>query len=143
MSDPKQASKRKRRRKAGPILGAAALSLASGAFPAIGGPAADMPTRNPGVSHEIILVEEEISDVSLATFYILDKETAGPFRRGARLAMGCACGGCSGCGGCGCWTGADYGASVFGSDANPRHRSIKPAHKYTHAPKRTHVPKKP
>jgi hypothetical protein len=35
------------------------------------------------VSHEIILVEEEISDVSLATFYILDKETAGPFRRGA------------------------------------------------------------
>jgi len=123
------------------VLGAAglSLSLASGAAAGIGARAADMPARNAGVSHEITLHEEEISDVSLATFYILDKENGGTFRRGVQLALG---GGC-GCSGCGCWTGANYGASTVGSDANPRHRSIKPAHKHTHAPKRTHVPKKP
>ena len=124
------------------MLGAAglSLSLASSAPAAIGGPSADMAVRNAGVNHEITLHEEEISDVSLATLYIVDKENAGTFRRGGQLAMGCSCAGCSGCG---CWTGADYGASTFGSDATPRHRSIKPAHKYTHAPKRTHVAKKP
>ena len=51
------------------MLGAAglSLSLASGASAATSGPAADMPTQNTGVSHEIILGEEEVSDVSLAT----------------------------------------------------------------------------
>ena len=61
----KQIPKRKRRRKAVPVFGAAglSLSLASGAS---GGPAVNMPTRNVEASHEIVLVEEEISDVSLA-----------------------------------------------------------------------------
>jgi len=36
-----------------------------------------MPTRNGGVNHEITLVEEEISDVTLATFYVFDKENIG------------------------------------------------------------------
>jgi hypothetical protein len=40
-------------------------------------PAADVPARNTPVSHEFILAEEEISDVSLATFYVFDKENAG------------------------------------------------------------------
>ena len=149
MLHAKQASKRKRRSKAVPVLGAAglSLSLAGGAAAATGTPAADMLTRNTGVSHEITLGEEEISNVSLATFYVFDKENARTVRPGVRLATGCSCGGCGGCaclGGCGgCWTGTNYTASVFGSDANPPHRSIKPAHKHTHPLKRTHVPKNP
>jgi hypothetical protein len=78
----KLGSKRKRRSKVVPVLGAAglSLSLASGASAATGGPAADMLTRNTGVSHEITLREEEVSDVSLATFYVFDKENPGTFR---------------------------------------------------------------
>jgi hypothetical protein len=144
MSRAKLASKRKHTRKAVPVWGAAAglsLSLASGASAAIGGPAADMPTRSTEVSHEITLGEEEISDVSLATFYILDKENAGTFRPGVRLAAGGGCGGCAGVGGCA--TDTDYGTSTLGSEANLRYYSIKPAHKYTRAPKRTHGQKDP
>ena len=72
MSHAKQAStKRKRSINAVPVLSAAglSLSLASGASAAIGRPAADMPTPKTGISHEITLCEEEISDVSLATFF--------------------------------------------------------------------------
>jgi hypothetical protein len=141
MSRAKLASKRKQRRKAVPALGVAAglsLSLASGASAAIDRPAADMTTRNPEVSYEITLGEEEIADVSLATFCVFDKEDAGTFRSGVRLAAGGGCGGCAGCA-----TDTDYGTSTLGSAANPRYYSIKPAHKYTHAPKRTHVPKSP
>jgi hypothetical protein len=42
-------------------------------------------TRKAGVCHEIILREEEIYDVTLASFYIFDKERAGAFRAGGRL----------------------------------------------------------
>jgi hypothetical protein len=38
---------------------------------------------------EIILGEEEISDVSLATFFVFDKENPGTLRPGIRLARGC------------------------------------------------------
>jgi hypothetical protein len=95
MSHAKQAStKRKHSINAVPVLSAAglSLSLASGASTAIGGPA-DMPTPKTGISHEITLCEEEISDVSLATFYVFDNENAGTFRRRIKLAQG---------GGCGC-----------------------------------------
>jgi hypothetical protein len=93
MSDKKKASKRKHRACAVPLLGAAglSLSLASGAPAATVGPAA----------HEITLGEEEISDVTLATFYVFDKEN--PRTPGLQLAKGgggCGCGG--GHGGCGC-----------------------------------------
>ena len=103
MSHTKQAStKRKRSFNAVPVLSAAglSLSLASGASAAIK-PAADMPTPKTGMSHEITLCEEEISDVSLATFYVIDNENAGTFRRRIKLAQGggCGCGGCGGCGG--------------------------------------------
>jgi hypothetical protein len=140
MSDAKRVSKRRHRRKAIPVLGAAGLSLwlASGASAAIGGPAADMRTRNTGMSQKITLNEEEISDVSLATFYIFDKENAGTFRRGVRLAAGGGCGGCAGCS-----MDTDYGGSTLGNGANPQRSSIKPAHKYAHAFKRAHVPKNP
>jgi hypothetical protein len=91
MSHAKQAStKRKRSINAVPVLSAAglSLSLASGASAAIGRPAADMPTPKTGISHEITLCEEEISDVSLATFYVFDNENAGTFRRRMKLAQG-------------------------------------------------------
>ena len=104
MSRAKQTSKQKRRACALPLLGAAglSLSLASGAA-GTGGPAADAPTRNAAASHEITLGEEEISDVSLATFYVFDKENAGPpplFQK-LRLAAGCGAG-------CGCSFGCAY-----------------------------------
>jgi hypothetical protein len=57
--------------------------------------------------HEIFLGDEEISDVSLSTFYVFDKENA-KLQLGEKLAWrgcgGCPCGGCGwrGCGGCGC-----------------------------------------
>ena len=107
MSHAKQSSNRKRLKKAVPVLGAAAglsLSLAGGAPAA---PAAGMAPPRTGAGHEIILAEEEISDVSLATFYVFDKEDSATFRPNIQLARGgcgggCGGGGCRGCGGGGC-----------------------------------------
>ena len=103
VSRTKQVSRRKRRCKIGPILGAAglSLSLAGGVSAATAAPVADALTQNSVVSHEITLDEEEIADVNLATFYVFDKENAGPSRHGVRLA-------------CGCWTGTYY---TSGNDA--------------------------
>ena len=98
-----------------------------------------MLTQNAGVSHQITLCEEEIFDVSLATFHVFDKENAGTFRRGVRFAGGGCCS--VGCGGCSAPT--DYGAPTLGSDANPPRYWIKPPRKYTQAPKRKHVPRNP
>jgi hypothetical protein len=83
----KQASKRKRRSKTIPALGAAGLSLtlASEASLAAAAPAFDTVTRKARVSHEIVLREDEIFDVSLATFYVFDKERAEAFRARPRL----------------------------------------------------------
>jgi hypothetical protein len=127
MSYRKQSSKRKRRRAAVPVLGAAglSLSLASGAS---GAPAANMSARNFDTNHEIVLAEEEVSDVSLATFYVFDKENSATFRPGLQLVRGgggcggggggcrgcggCGGGGCRGCGGCG--GGGCRGCAGFG-----------------------------
>ena len=108
----KQESTRKRRSKAVPVLGAAGLlSLASGASAQGVGPVGAMPTHT-DVSHEITLSEEEVSDVSLATFYVIDKENAAAAQSGVKVAYrGCGrCGGCGGrgCGGCG-WRGCRCG----------------------------------
>jgi hypothetical protein len=71
--------------KAVTVLGIAGLlSLAGGASAAFVGPADDMPTEN--TAPLITLGEEEISDVSLATSYIFDKENAGAHRPGLQLA---------------------------------------------------------
>ena len=78
MARAKQASKRKRREKALPVWGAAGISLAM----AGGASAAIAPTTN-GSSQTaapaplLTLEEEEISDVSLATFYVFDRENMG------------------------------------------------------------------
>ena len=84
MSHRKQPSKRK----LAPALGAAglSLSLAGGVSAASAAPTADIQTQNTKLSHEITLYEEEISDVSLATFYVFDNENAGTFRRRSRRA---------------------------------------------------------
>ena len=132
MSRAKRGAERKRRGKGRLVLGAAGLSLtlASGASATTEAPVADALAHNGGVSHEITLSEEEISDVSLATFCVFDKENAGAFRPGVRLAMGA--GGCAGCGGCGCWTGTYYTSPVFGNDAYPPPRPDRPAHRHVH-----------
>jgi hypothetical protein len=112
MSRAKQISKRKSRTKAVAALGVAgALSLTGGTSGAAVGPTGDTPTEN--AAPVISLGDEEISDVSLATFYVFDNENAGAHRPGLQLAKktrghgGCAihrgggAGGCGGCGGCG------------------------------------------
>jgi hypothetical protein len=104
MSRTKHPSKPKRRKIAGPafpVLGAAglSLSLAGMASATTGGPAGEIPTApNTLPNHQITLGEEELTDVSLGTFYVFDKENAAAPRSGVQLARG---GGCRGCGGCG------------------------------------------
>ena len=109
----KQASKRKRVTKAAvPALGAAGLtfSLVGGAS-ASAVPTADVQqTPNYVPTQAITLGEEEIADVSLATFHLFDKENVGgnvqvAWRgcggcRGCRGCRGCGCRGCRGCAGC-------------------------------------------
>ena len=123
----KQPSKRKRRSKAVPALGAAGLSLtlASEASLAATVPVLDTMTRKAGVSHEISLREEEIFDVSLATFYVFDKEKPETFRAGERLIK-------VGWGSAGCV----FACSASGQPAPennayspPAPRPIMPAHK--------------
>jgi hypothetical protein len=147
MAHAKRASmKRKRGIKALPALGAAglSLSLASGAPAAINGSVPDTLTLKTGMSYEITLSEEEISDVSLATFYIFDNEEAGTSRRGLKLAQG-GCGCAMGCGG-----GGDEGpsysssysvASPVGRYGNPPSYSTRAARRYAQPTKRRHVPK--
>jgi hypothetical protein len=101
MSRVKQASKQKRTTKAAAakVLGAAGLS-----FSLVGGtsastmPTSDIPqSDNTSPNQRFVLSEEEMADVSLATFYVFDRENVGS---GVQLARGCGgCGGCRGCGG--------------------------------------------
>jgi hypothetical protein len=80
MSHAKHASKRKLLRKAVPTVGIAGMSLAmaGGASAATAPPTANLPSQHIPLSHEIMLGEEEISDVSLGTFYVFDKEDVAP-----------------------------------------------------------------
>jgi hypothetical protein len=83
MSHGERNSKRKGRTKAVTVLEVAgALSLAGGASGAAVGPPGDALTVNTAVT----LHEEEISDVSLSTFYVFDHENAGARRPGLQLA---------------------------------------------------------
>jgi hypothetical protein len=102
MSNSKQTAKRKRRSKALPVLGAAGLSLSlAGTASAVpGGPAVDLLPAGNGDSNQVTLGEEEISDVSLATFYVFDKEGDGTSSDVQLVGHGCH--GCHGCGGHGC-----------------------------------------
>ena len=127
MSHAKRVSMRKRRGKAMPVLGAAGLLALATSASAEAPVDTSMP--NTGVSHQVFLGEEEISDVSLATFYVFDKENAGSFKPGVQFARGgggCGLwpwlrggGGCRGCGGCrgfggGCAGGCGGGCRLWG-----------------------------
>ena len=99
----KRSRKTNRRSKALPALGFAgvSLSMASGACASTSEASANTP---PPSQNKIFLGEEEISDVSLATFYVFDKENAGPPPLSQKLRL--AAGGGAGCGcGCACTSG--------------------------------------
>src|SRR5215469_15215398 len=117
----KRALKTKRRSKAVlPALGLTglSLSLASGATASTGEETTNLPSTSQ--PHEIFLGGQEISDDSLSTFYVFDKENAAQPKLGEKVAWGCrgcgcrgcrcgcrcgwrGCWGCGGCGGC-CWS---------------------------------------
>lgn len=104
MSRVKQASTRKRITKAAavPALGAAGLGLSlAGSASASTLPKDDVSQALDSVANQrFVLGEEEIADVSLATFHLFDKESG---QGGVQqMAWGCRCGGCRGCRGCGC-----------------------------------------
>ena len=108
MPRTKQASKRRRGTKAAPVLGAAGLTLSlAGGASAAAVPVADTATAGNAFPNQITLGEEEVSDVSLATFYVFDKENSGLRDLGVQLARG-GCGGCRGGGG-GCGGGRGCG----------------------------------
>ena len=105
MSRVKQVSKRKRLTKAAgvPALGAAGLGLSLvGSASALA--TADLPqSLNTTPNQPVVLDEEEMVDVSLATFHVFDKENGtGGFTRVAMGGGGCGCSGGRGCGGRGC-----------------------------------------
>jgi hypothetical protein len=116
----KQASKHARTTKAvaATALGTAGLGLSLGGSASANTiPTADFPpSHNIPPDQRFVLGEEEMADVSLATFYLSDKEIAGSDMmqlavvvvrrgcggcRGCRACRGCAVRGCGGCGGCG------------------------------------------
>src|SRR5215475_12269568 len=102
----KQASTPKRTTKAAAVkvLGAAGVGLSLvGSASASTMPTASVPqSDNTSPNHRFVLSEEEMTDVSLATFHLFDRENLGS---GVQLAWGWGgCGGCEGCAGCsGSW----------------------------------------
>ena len=84
MRQAKRGSKRKRSRAALPVLGAAGVSLTMAGGASANTPAVEVRSQDSGP--RILLAEEEIFDVSLATFYVFEKER--DFGPGVRLAAG-------------------------------------------------------
>jgi hypothetical protein len=119
MPQAKRISKGKREGKTVSVLAIAGVSLAAstGGSPAdipsaslaepIAGSVADIRLQNSAPFQIPFLDEEEISDVSLATFHLFDKDDLGNSQSGIQVAFrgcggGCGCGhggGCRGCGG--------------------------------------------
>jgi hypothetical protein len=119
MAHAKRASKQKRRRIALPALGAAGVSLVMAGGASATAPTADGPSlQDTSLSPVITLGEEEISDVSLATFYIFDRENESQLGQGIRLAAGgCSCGKSCGGGGKGCCASCAGGVKACASCA--------------------------
>jgi hypothetical protein len=118
MARVKHSSQGKRRSKTVPALGIAGMSLAvagSGASASTAGAVADIPFQN-RAPQVFTLGEEELTDVTLSTFYVFDKENSAVPRVGQQLAWRCGgCGRCGcghgcgrGCGRCGCGCGLVY-----------------------------------
>jgi len=102
----KQTSGKKRTTKAATVnvLGAAGLGLSlSSSASASTMPAAGIPqSDNTSPNQRFVLGEEEMADVSLATFHLFDRENVGSAMQLARGGCGgCGHGGGGGCGGCG------------------------------------------
>ena len=95
-----------------PALGAAGLTFGlAGSASASTVPSVDVPLKqNFTPPQAFSLGEEEIADVSLATFHLFDKEQGGAVQQ---MAWGCRCGGC-GCRGCGCRCGGGCGCRCGG-----------------------------
>ena len=104
----KQASKQKSTTKAAAVtvLGATGLGFSLlGSTSASTMPAADIAQSDNTTSNQrFVLSEEEMADVSLATFHLLDKENVGSGVLLARAGgcRGCAARGCRGCAARGC-----------------------------------------
>jgi hypothetical protein len=120
MAKTKQTSKQSRAKKALPVLGLAGVSLSLAGGASASTVTTDTPSQNTVANQQLFLGEEEISDVSLATFHVFDKESTAKPGLGQQEAWwrggcgGCRCGGrcgcgwrgcagCAGCGGC-CWS---------------------------------------
>lgn len=121
----------RRKTRTAPALGIAGLSfsLASGAYGANATPATDMLSGNPVRIQAVTIRGEEIFDVSLATFSLLDKENVRAQRLLAppdKMAWG------------GCVPGGLYysetpptiGRPVYQTPAPNGHRQIRRAHKH-------------
>jgi hypothetical protein len=112
----KQASRKKRTTKAAAVTALGAAGLGLSLFGGASGstiPTAHIPqSDNTSPNQRFVLGEEEMQDVSLATFHLFDRENVGS---AIQLARG-GCGGCGGCGhggggGCG---GCGHGGGGFG-----------------------------
>jgi hypothetical protein len=119
----RQKKSSKRIKAALPALGAAGLTFSMvGGAAAATVPANDATQTNYSPNHQIMLGEEEIADVSLATFYVFDKESTAAVKDGnVQLARGCGCRGCGGrgCRGCrGCGRGCGCGVGLGGCCAS-------------------------
>jgi len=116
----KQASKQKRTTKAAAVtvLGATGLGFSLlGSALASTMPAADIAqSDNTSPNQRFVLSEEEMADVSLATFHLFDKENVGSGVQLARAGgcRGCAARGCRGCAARGCRGCAVRGCAVRG-----------------------------
>jgi hypothetical protein len=116
----KQASKQERTTKAAAVtvLGATGLGFSLlGSASASTMPAADIAqSDNTSPNQRFVLSEEEMADVSLATFHLFDKENVGSGVQLARAGgcRGCAARGCRGCAACGCRGCAARGCAVRG-----------------------------
>ena len=120
---PKRSSIGKRRSKALPALGFAgmSLSMASGACASTSEASAN--ASPPSQKHEILLGEEEFSDISSATFYVFDNPAPPPRFQKLRLAAG-------GGAGCGCSCGACvYSPQPPKATQPTQHRKKKPPHR--------------
>lgn len=96
MAQAKRSSKRKQRNIALPAVGAAGVSLAlTGAASAASVPIMDRQLHSYFPGHEITLGEEEMFDVSLATFFAFDHENRKSIKNELQLAQR-ACGRCGG-----------------------------------------------
>ena len=134
MSRAKKSTKRKARNKTMPVLGVAGMtfSLLTGGSAALAHPSLEQSSS--GRSHDVVRGDEEISDVTLATFYAFDREDQSRVPR-VRLAMGVGCAGCASCAGACAWGGSYYGYGprpLF----NQAYPPYEPAQKYRRSRKR-------